>query len=78
MLAGANLTDLTTTLATNDFLRAQPEDARSGCVSCFHYLLEIRTANGETITIQIDDSGLSGPLRTTINQLAATMLTLLG
>lgn len=73
-IAPGRLAGLSQILNRNDFLQAHPADTRSGCVSCFHYLLEIRTPDGGTLTIETDDVGMSGELRTTVDQLVAALL----
>ena len=72
-VAPGRLAALGQTLASNDFLQAHPADTRSGCVSCFHYLLEIRTPDGDQLIVETDDLGMSGTLLATVEQLVAAL-----
>lgn len=73
-VAPGRLTALGQTLANDDFLQAHPADTRSGCVSCFHYLLEIRTPDGTELILETDDLDMSGALLATVEQLVAALL----
>ncbi|PZC48356.1 MAG: hypothetical protein DK306_000966 [Chloroflexi bacterium] len=73
-LPNAEIAALAATLEANDFLRGQPGDARSGCVSCFHYALTITPPQGDSRTILTDDVALSGGLLAVVERLVATLL----
>ena len=73
-LPNAEIAALAATLEANDFLRGQPADTRSGCLSCFHYALTITPPQGDSRTILTDDAGLSGGLLAVVERLVATLL----
>ena len=65
-------------LEASDFLQQHPQDARSGCVSCFHYEVAVRAPDGDRVTILTDGVGLSGALLTMVDQLVAALIAALG
>ena len=74
----AELTALAGALAAGDYLRAHPAQARSGCLSCFHYVLTLTAPNGDRTTIETDDGGLSGDLLAVVERLVVVLLRGLG